>query len=536
MSADRLPILPILPALFAALIMLAPCACMRLGPDFTTPGVSLPAGWTEADVAATRPDSPPPAQWWTLFDDPALTALVAKAVEGNIPLKTAGLRVLEARAQLGIAVGNLYPQSQQAQGAYTAYQASKEAPASPQPGQQAGVQWAYWQNSFGLSAAWELDFWGKFRRSVESAQASMAASVADYDDALVILAADTAQTYVAVRTIEERLRIARHNLELQLEGLRIAQARFRLGQTSERDVAQAKTLLESTSATIPALTDQLAQAKHALAILLGQAPGDLSAYLGADSAIPDAPAAIAVGVPADLLRRRPDMRKAEMTAWAQCARIGVAKADLFPSFTLSGGIGFLASDMGAFRLGDIFLPRTFTAQAGPGFVWNVLNYGRLQNAVRVEDARFQQSLENYAQAALTAVGQAEDALSGFLRGREKAAFLAKAAVAAGRSAQLAFIQYREGQTDFTTVLVAEQNQLSQEDGLAQAKGDVATSFVKLYRALGGGWEIREGKPFVPADIRETMAKRTWWGGELSEDPKKLENKKPGGPGIGLPDY
>jgi len=532
-SADRRPILP---ALFAALLMLAPCACMCLGPDFAKPGVALPKDWTEAEIAATRPDSPPPAQWWTLLNDPTLSALVAKAIDGNIPLKTAGLRVIEARAQLGIAVGGLYPQSQQANGSYTASQASKEAPTSPQPDQQKGVQWSYWQNSFGLSATWELDFWGKFRRTVESAQAGMAASVADYDDALVILIADTAQTYVAIRTIEERLRIARHNLDLQREGLRIAGARFRLGQTSERDVAQAQTLLESTAASIPALTDQLAQAKHALAILLGQAPGDLSALLGPDAAIPDVPAEIAVGVPADLLRRRPDMRKAEMTAWAQCARIGVAKADLFPAFTLSGGVGYLASDMGAFRLGDIFLPKTFTAQAGPGFVWNVLNYGRLENAVRVQDAQFQESLENYAQAALVAVGQAEDALSGFLRGREKTDFLRRAAAAAGRSAQLAFIQYREGQTDFTTVIVAEQNQLSQEDGLAQTRGAVATSLISLYRALGGGWEIRDGKPFVPQDIRETMAKRTWWGNELSEDPKKLENEKPGDLGRVVPDF
>jgi NodT family efflux transporter outer membrane factor (OMF) lipoprotein len=532
-SADRRPVLL---ALFAALLLLAPCACMRLGPDFAKPDVSLPKGWTEAEVNSTSPESPPPGAWWSLLGDPALSALVAKAVEGNIPLKTAGLRVLEARAQLGIAVGNLYPQTQQATGNYTANQSSKEAPSAPQPSQQKGVQWAYWQNNFGLSAAWELDFWGKFRRSVESSQASLQGSVADYDNALVILLADTAQTYVSIRTLEERLRIADHNLELQREGLRIAEARFRLGQTSERDVAQAKTLLEATTATIPALRDQLAQAEHALAILLGLAPGDMTAYLGGTSAIPDVPAAIAVGVPADLLRRRPDLRKAEMTAWSACANIGVAKADLLPSFSLSGSIGYLSSDMGAFRLADIFLPKTVTAQGGPSFVWNVLNYGRLTNAVRVADARFQESLEDYAQAALTAVGQAEDALSGFLRGREKVAALAQAATSAGRSAQLAFIQYREGQTDFTTVIVAEQNQLSQEDDLAQARGGVATSFVNLYRALGGGWEIREGKPFVPADIRETMAKRTWWGGELTEEPKKIESKDPGGPGLGLPDY
>jgi NodT family efflux transporter outer membrane factor (OMF) lipoprotein len=532
-SADRRPILL---ALLVALMLLAPCACMRLGPDFAKPDVSLPKGWTEADVTATLPDSPPPAQWWTLLDDPALTALVAKAVEGNISLKSAGLRVLEARAQMGIAVGNLYPQSQQANGAYTTVQASKQTPSSPQPSEQSGVQYAYWQNNFGLSAAWELDFWGKFRRAVESSQASLQASVADYDNALVILLASTTQTYISIRTLEERLRIANHNLELQREGLRIAEARFRLGQTSERDVAQAKTLLASTEATIPALTDQLDQAKHALAILLGQAPGDLSAYLGKGSAIPAVPAAIAVGVPADLLRRRPDLRKAEMTAWAACANIGVAKADLFPSFSLSGSIGYLSTDMGAFHLSDIFLPKTFTAQAGPSFVWNVLNYGRLTNAVRLQDARFQEALENYAQAALTAVGQAEDALSGFLRGKEKVAALTQAAASAARSAQLAFIQYREGQTDFTTVIVAEQNQLSQEDSLAQTQGGVATSFVSLYQALGGGWEIRDGKPFVPDDIRATMTKRTWWGGELGEDPKKIEGKGPGGSGLGVPDY
>lgn len=514
----------LLPLILLAAVSL--CGCMKVGPDFKKPSAAKPDSWLEAEYAQSRPDLPPVEDWWKLFDDPVLDNLVALSRKQNIPLHIAGVRILQARAQLGIAVGNIYPQTQQGVGGYTYTQASQSNPTAPQPGNQSGVQWTYWQNNLGVQAAWELDFWGKFRRAVESADASLAASVADYDNALVTLASDVASTYVALRVSEARLRIAKENAVLETEALKIADIRFTLGATSERDVMQAKTLLESTLARVPQLTNSIQKSRHSLAILLGMPPSDLAALLGESSRIPECPAQIGVGVPAELLRRRPDIRQAEYQAMAQCAQIGVAKAELFPSFSLTGNVGWLSSNMGAFSLADILTAKSATAGFGPSFTWNLFNYGRIMNNVRVQDALFQEALLTYRNTVLKALKEAEDGFSDYQQSRAQAGFLAKAADAAKRGAELAFLQYREGKTDFTTVIVAQQDQLNQQDSLAQAQGNIALGMVSLYRALGGGWQERPEA--VPQPIREEMSKRTFWGPMLKEDPAKQEDPAKGG--------
>lgn len=510
--------------------------CMKVGPDFQRPQTKSPEAWLEAEKGVSRPDLPIHDTWWTALNDPVLDGLLDKARSQNILLHTAAVRILEARAQLGSSVGQLYPQTQQAVGAYQFQQVSQTSPTAPQPAKQSGTQWAYWQNSVGFQAAWELDFWGKYRRGVEAAAAQLAASVAEYDNALVSLEANVASTYVTLRVAEARLRIAQDNAALEREGLKIANIRFTLGATSERDVEQAKSLLASTEATIPQFTAAIQKAKHALCVLLGLPPSNLDELLAATGRIPACPNELGVGIPADLLRRRPDIRKAEYAAAAQCASIGVAKAELFPSFSLTGNVGWLSSNVGAFSLADILAAKTFTAGVSPGFTWSLFNYGRILDNVRAQDARFQQALLTYRNTVLTALKEVEDSLSDFQQTRLQAVKLTEGVEAATRSAQLAFYEYQEGKTDFTTVIVAQRDQLSQQDSLAQAQGNIALGMIGLYRALGGGWELRQGQAVVPADIKEEMARRTNWGRLLNETPDRQADPSTSSPERYIPDF
>jgi NodT family efflux transporter outer membrane factor (OMF) lipoprotein len=468
--------------------------------------------WLEVDDTHLRPAPADYKEWWKGFNDPILDRLVRMAYEQNLPLRVAGVRVFEARARLGIAVGEEYPQVQQAVGAAASIRQSEKAATSPQ--QSGGFDFDYRQAQVGATASWELDFWGRFRRAVESADASFLGSIAAYDSALVSLTADVARDYVLIRTVEERLRIAKENVEIQKESLRIARVRFQGGATSERDVQQALTLLYNTEATIPQLETNLRQARNALSILLGLPPGQLEDVLAGGSGIPTAPLEVAVGIPADLLRRRPDVVNAELQAAAQCALIGFAKAELFPAFSLNGTFGFLSSDVGRFKLGDITSWDSRTWSVGPSFQWNILNYGQITNLVRVQDALFQELVLTYQDTVLRAQQEVEDGLVSFLKSQERVVLLTEAASAAKRSADLALIQYREGATDYTTVLTAEQNLLSQQDSLATEQGNVPQGLIATYRAIGGGWEIREGQEFVPPAVIETMEERTNWGGLL----------------------
>ncbi len=301
----------------------------------------------------------------------------------------------------------------------------------------------------------------------------------------------------------------------QKESLKIAEAKFQGGTATQRDVEQAKTQLFNTQATIPALEIQLRQAKNALSVLLGMPPNQLADLLAGEGSIPAPPPQVAVGIPADLLRRRPDIRAAQAQAAAQCAQIGVAKAELFPAFSLIGTFSFQSSDVGKFALGQMFNWSSRNAQAGPSFQWNLLNYGRLTNQVRVQDARFQQLLIGYQNAVLKAQQEVEDSLTAFLRSQVRARMLGESTAAARRSLDLSVLQYQGGTTDFTTVLTAQQALLNEQDNLAITLGDISRNLVGVYRALGGGWQLREGQDFIPEPVRAEMAQRTNWGGLLA---------------------
>jgi NodT family efflux transporter outer membrane factor (OMF) lipoprotein len=494
-------------AVCTAAVLLLLTGCIKVGPDYTPPSLAVADRWLETGDPALRRGEVDQA-WWTVFVDPVLDRLVETAYGQNLTLQAAGVRVLQARAQLGIAVGDLYPQTQQGVGALNYNRQSARAPF-----QQGGPSslLSYWQAQVGVQAAWELDFWGKFRRAIEAADAGLLASLANWDQALVSLTADVADTYVQIRISEARLAIARDNVEVQRESLSIAEARFRGGTTSERDVEQARTVLASTEATIPQLEAALRQSKNLLCVLLGLPPSPLDDMLAGASGIPVAPPQVAVGIPAELLRRRPDVRSAELQAVAQSAQIGVAKADLYPAFSLTGNFGFLSTDWSKYDLSDIFLAKSRTYSVGPSVQWNILNYGQITNNVRVQDAAFQALLADYGNTVLQAQQEVEDGLIAFAKAQQRTVLLGQAAAAAQRSQALAVLQYREGITDFTTVLTAEQSLLEQQDALAVSQGDIPRGLIRTYRALGGGWEIRQSDPLVPPDVREAMQRRTNWG-------------------------
>jgi NodT family efflux transporter outer membrane factor (OMF) lipoprotein len=482
-----------------------------LGPDFSKPQVAQPEGWAESQDKAVSSAPLVHSQWWKVFNDPVLDKLVDTAYAQNLPLQIAGLRILEARAQLGIATGQLYPQIQQVGGSATAVQLSENS-----PNYNPLVDDNFMDYQAGFDAAWELDFWGRFRRGIEAADANLAVTVADYDNALVSLTAEVARIYVTIRTLEERLAIAFNNIELQRESLRIARVRYNNGATTELDVQQALTNLSETQATVPAIKRSLRQSKNALSVLLGMLPSDLAEMLGPAGTVPVAPESVAVGVPAELLRRRPDVRSAELRASRQSALIGIAESDLYPSFTLTGSIGYQTSDTGGSSAGDLFDSDSFRFVAGPGFRWNIFNYGRLKNNVRVQDARYQQAIVNYQNTVLNAYQEVEDAMAGFVESRQESSFRGKSAEAASRSTEIARIQYREGAVDFQRVIDSERSLVNQQDLWTISRGDIARNLIAMYKALGGGWEVREGDEFVSHQNLDAMQQRTDWG-DLLED-------------------
>jgi len=487
-------------------------AC-TVGPRYVRPEVPVNAAWSEHGDPRLSAETAVEVAWWSSFQDPTLDKLIELAYRQNLPLQTAGLRILEARAQLGIASGEQLPQNVEPIASAQAVGVSHHSANSAISDHDFG---AY---QVGFDAVWEVDFWGKYRKGVRAANADYHATVADYEDALVALSAEVARTYVVIRTDETLIQLAQENEKIQQEGLDVAQARFQNGATSELDVAQATTLLESTRSTIPELQLGLQQAKNALSTLLGQPTGTVEAILGQPAAIPMPPAKVAVGVPADVMRRRPDIRAAELRAIAQCDRIGVAKADLFPKLVLTGSIGTATSTGagalgGNSTLGNLFGPGSLIYTAGGSLFWPILNYPRIINNVRVEDARFEESLVNYVNTVLVAEREVEDAITGYLREQDAAVFADHAATSAAHAVEIALVQYREGAVDYQRVIDTERALVDAQNRLAATRSAAVTNLIALYKALGGGWELRDGAPVVPDPMRKEMRDRTNWGGYL----------------------
>ena len=363
----------------------------------------------------------------------------------------------------------------------------------------------------GVQAAWEIDLWGKFRRFTESADAQLAA-VANYDDVLVSLTADLATAYLQLRTLQQQLAVAKSNVAVQEEGLQIATARFRGGTTDQRDVEQAKTILASTKATIPQLEQQIEQTRNAIATLIGRPPGPLDELLTQSKGIPLAPAQVGIGVPADLLRRRPDIRQAEATAAAAECPDRLPEGRPLSRLLADRHLRLRGQQLRAVRAVRHLPEPQQNLRVRPELR---LGFPQLRPASRTPSAPrtppSRKSITLYQNTVLLAQQEVENGLIGFRKQQERAKFLSEAVKAAQRSVDLAFLQYRNGVTDFTTVLTAEQQLLQQQDALAVTAGAIPTNLVAAYRALGGGWQIREDKSFLPPQTVEAMAKRTNWG-------------------------
>ena len=475
--------------------------CTQVGPDFVKPDAPLPEGWSQQAGEGLQATPAELAEWWQVFEDPVLNQLMVLALEQNNNLEIAGLRVLEALAQLGIATGSQYPQTQAAAGQVTAVS----------PANNSGVSSNFWQYGLGASASWEIDFWGRFSRGIESADAAYLASIAAYDQAIVLLTAGVASSYAVIRTTEEQYRIAEENLKIQQRSYDIAAVLFKNGASSELDMQQAETLLLSTRSTLPALQSGLRQARNALSTLLGQPPGTVKDILNGSQGIPTLPSTIAMGIPADMLRRRPDVRQAELIAMAQNALVGLAEADLYPSFSLVGSIGVSAGGPGDSNLGDLFSADALTYSIGANFVWPFLNYGRIKNNVRVQDARLQQTLIAYRETALQAAREAEDAIAAFIGSKEQSRILADTVVSAERSNTLSTLRYTEGFSDYQRVLNAQQALFAQQQRYISTQGQSVLDLVSLYKALGGGWQRISDQPRLDLETRQEMQQRTDWG-------------------------
>ncbi|MGL6244128.1 efflux transporter outer membrane subunit [Pseudomonas sp.] len=488
--------------------------CVRLGPDFQPPGEPWVEHWNTAALenASQRGTHPDIRQWWQVFDDPLLNQLIAESDAHNSSLKIAGLRVMEARAQLGIAQSGLYPQLQQASADSLYFNRRQSGGANPQDSH-------FWQYSAGFDIGWELDFWGRFARAIESSDANYFAAQANYEDVLVLLRAQVADTYFSLRTTEARLRVARENAKQQKRNFEITEKLFNSGQQAELDLQQAKTQYLGTLSTIPTLEDQLQRTRNALAVLIGQPPGTLPLLVQNEGLIPLIDRAVLQDVPAGLLMRRPDVRAAELNVAAQSALIGVAESDFYPSLTLLGSIVWSADTLNG-------TSRSLDLIGGPSLRWNLFDHGQISNNVRIQDARLQQLIEAYRDKVHQAAREADDAATGLIKSLERERILSEAEVAAKRSLVLASAQYREGYSDFQRVLDAQRALLEQQDNYLVARSNAVSNLIALYKSLGGGWY--SAQPKVDETTRRQMEQRTDWGDLLTEPaaPQFPQGKQP----------
>ncbi|HAY40259.1 MAG TPA: RND transporter [Desulfobacteraceae bacterium] len=459
----------------AALILLIFAGCAAVGPDYVKPDTPMPKAWhtpAKSGLVEKHLSREALTEWWAILDDPVLANLVESAVAGNLDLKEARARVREARARRGISEAGRFP-TIDASGSARSSRSSEDTGSGSERELYAA----------GFDAAWELDVFGGKKRAVEGAGAELQASEEDLRDVLVSLLAEVALNYVDLRSFQNRLSVAEANLEAQKETYNITRWRRQAGLTSQLDVEQAKYSLEQTRAQIPVLQTSLEQAKNRLAVLIGQHPGSLRDALAERKAIPVTPLEVAVGVPADILRQRPDVRRAERRLAAQTAQIGVATADLYPKFSLLGSIG-----LEALSPGNLFSLGSRTHGIGATVAWPLFDAGAIRSNIEVQSALQEQALIRYEAAILAALEDVENALVAYAKEQRRRQSLTEATEAARRAVDLAQKQYSSGLIEFGNVLIAQRSLLSLEDQLAVSEGGVTSNLIALYKSLGGGWK------------------------------------------------
>jgi outer membrane protein, multidrug efflux system len=475
------------------------CGC-AVGPNYKPPPTTMPDAWyntpASPDAAATQQAGPATsttaavtlrnsmavqgapqlARWWENFNDPELNALVARAIAANLDLRQAESRIRQARAARAAVAATLFPQVT-ANGSYT----RSRTPGDPTEQLPATVADA-WQA--GLDATWEIDIFGGTRRNVEASEADLRAAVEDRRDVLVTLLGEVALNYVELRGFQQEIRIAKENLAAQQQSADVTRKRKVGGIAAGLDVANADADVATTAATIPVFEQSADQTIYALSILIAQPPGALGPELKTEVPIPTTPPLVPVGLPSDLLRRRPDIRRAEEQLHAATARIGVAVANLFPHFFLNGSGGTEAANFpGLANWGNRFW------SVGPSVTWDVFDAGQVWAQVQVQNELEQQALLTYHQAVLSALQDVENALVAYAKEQQHRAALADAVVANRRAVDISTQLYREGLTDFLNVLVAQKSLFASEDALVQSEETVSTNLVAVYKALGGGWEF-----------------------------------------------
>jgi NodT family efflux transporter outer membrane factor (OMF) lipoprotein len=459
-------------SIFVALLILG--GCFSVGPDYVRPEISLSPNWHTSltgNLVSKETDLQTLATWWTTLNDPVLSGFIEQAVTGNHDLRKARARIREARARRGIAKADYFP-TLDATGRYTRSRSSDEV------GSGATTD----LYTVGFDAGWELDIFGGVRRSVEAAEANLQYSREDWRDVLVTLLAEVAVNYCDLRTYQTRIDVAESNLNAQSETYQLTFWRYQAGLSDDLAVQQARYNLENTRSTIPTLRTGLEEAKNRIAVLLGEQPGAVHEKLDKRGTIPVASLKIAVGVPADILRRRPDVRKAERNLAAQTARVGVATADLYPKFKLTGSIG-----LEALSAGNLFSSGSKFSSFGPSITLPIFDGGAIRKNIEVQSALQEQYLIAYEAAVLSAVEEVENALVAYAEEQRRRQSLLDATAAAKQAAELAQKKYSSGLADFTSVLDAERSLLSFQDSLAQSEGMVTTNLIRLYKALGGGW-------------------------------------------------
>jgi NodT family efflux transporter outer membrane factor (OMF) lipoprotein len=462
---------------FACMILIFTSGCL-VGPDYRTPKAPLVVNWSEPLESGLTNCEPPIARWWSVFHDPSLDSLIDRAVKYNHSLRQAEAAVRQARASVGVVRADLWP-SADATGAYSRNRNSQHGFLTP-PG---NVSPNYNLYQAGFDASWELDLFGGTRRAIESATANEQAAEFGRDDVLVSLLAEVAVNYVQVRGYQRRIAIAVDNIRSEQDALDITRSRLQGGMASDLDVSQAASVKAATEAAVPSLESALAASIHHLSTLLGQPPGALYNELSAPGPIPAAPPEIPVGLPADLLRRRPDVRRAERQLAAATAQIGVATAELFPKFSLTGSGG-----LESVSAGDFFTAGSKMWTVGPSAQWRILDAGRIRANIRVQNALQEQALESYETTVLGAFEDAENALAAYAKERSRFVALSEDVRASQRALDVATELYSRGMNGFLSVVVAETTLYNAQGQLAQSQTAIATDIIALYKATAGGWE------------------------------------------------
>jgi NodT family efflux transporter outer membrane factor (OMF) lipoprotein len=464
----------------------------KVGPNYCPAPAPVASHWIDANDARISSSPADLAHWWCVFNDPVLNRLVDCAYRQNLSLRQAAFRVLETRAQLAIARGEFFPQTQTNNGSYQRIGVPVTG-SSPTTGARFFNEWNY-----GFNLAWELDFWGRLRRAIAAGEDNLDASVANYDQAIVTMLGDIAENYVTVRTDQERIRLLRDSVAVQQGVFNYIDVRLKAGyKVTQLDWDQAKQNLKATEAGIPALEINLRQSENALCMLLGIPPMDLENLLGTGP-IPTTPPEVAIGIPADLLRRRPDVRQAERLAAAQAEQIGIAEAQFYPIISITGDLNWQAQN---FK--DLFTSAAFNGSVGPQFQWNILNYGRIKNNVILQDATFKELVVVYQQTVLQAGLDVENGIATFLKAQVETKLLQESVQAANDAVKIVVLQYEKGEVDFNRYATIEQALVTQQDSMAQAEGQIPQGLIAMYRGLGGGWQMR-CQPAAPVEPTITM--------------------------------